>query len=542
MRRVAIIGGGVAGLASAALLARSGYQVDLFERGEEVGGRVGEEVIDGFTFDTGPSWYLMPEVFDHYFRLLGTSSEKELDLVRLDPAYRVFSEPGSGYSPVTIPLREERIFEVFESLEPGSSERLREYLASGRDALQMAEKYFLYNTFTRLRSILTPEVLLTLPRLFPLLTQSLHRHVSDRFDSDVIRKILGYPAVFLGTHPRAAPAMYHLMSALDLSDGVQYPRGGFRTLIDSLTSLAIRNGATITTKADITAIHTRPTRRRVLGTGKRARKKRVVGLAWTNTSTREDHFTAADVVVSAADLHHTENQLLSAEDRSYSRKWWRRRQSGPGAVLTLLGVRDEIPELPHHSLFFTRDWDSNFRDIFGRTPRVPEPASLYVSKPSATDGGLAPESDDTLFILTPIPADENFGHGGRDGTGAPEVEAVADASIAQISEWAGIPDLSQRIIVRHTIGPSDFAARYSSWRGGILGPGHTLAQSAMFRAKNTSRVVDGLFYAGGTVSPGIGLPMCLISAQNVLKAVRGDHSAGPMSPEDVQPRGQGERK
>src|SRR5699024_8594262 len=202
-----------------------------------------------------------------------------------DPAYRVFSEPGSGYPPVTIPLREERIFEVFESLEPGSSERLREYLASGSDALQMAEKYFLYNTFTRLRSILTPEVLLTLPRLFPLLTQSLHRHVSDRFDSDVIRKILGYPAVFLGTHPRAAPAMYHLMSALDLSDGVQYPRGGFRTLIDSLTSLAIRNGATITTKADITAIHTRPTRRRVLGTGKRARKKRVVGLAWTNTST-----------------------------------------------------------------------------------------------------------------------------------------------------------------------------------------------------------------------------------------------------------------
>src|SRR5699024_12029887 len=126
----------------------------------EVGVGVGDVFIDGFSFDTGPSWYLMHEVLDHYFRLLGTSSEKELDLVRLDPDYRVFSEPGSGYPPVTIPLREERIFEVFESLEPGSSERLRAYLARGRDALQMAETYFLYSTSTRPRSILTPAVLL----------------------------------------------------------------------------------------------------------------------------------------------------------------------------------------------------------------------------------------------------------------------------------------------------------------------------------------------------------------------------------------------
>lgn len=540
MKRVAIIGGGVAGLASAALLARCGYQVHLFERGEEVGGRVGEEVMDGFTFDTGPSWYLMPEVFEHFFHLLGTSADEELDLVRLDPAYRVFSEPRSGCSPVTIPLGEERIFEVFEDLEPGSSKQLREYLASGQDALHMAEKYFLYNTFARLRSVLTPEVLAMLPRLIPLLTRSLHRHISQRFDNDVIQKILGYPAVFLGTHPRAAPAMYHLMSALDLSEGVQYPRGGFRTLIDSLTSLATRNGATITTQADVTGVHTRPTRRRGLGKSKRARKKRVVGLAWTDTSTGEDHFTAADVVISAADLSHTEKQLLSPDARSYSPRWWQRQQSGPGAVLTMLGVRGEIPELPHHSLFFTRDWDRNFRDIFGRNPRVPAPASLYVSKPSATDAGLAPRGDETLFILTPIPADENFGHGGRDGAGSPEVEAVADASITQISAWADIPDLSQRVVARHTIGPGDFATRYSSWRGGILGPGHTLSQSAMFRAKNTSRVVEGLFYAGGTVSPGIGLPMCLISAQNVLKAMRGDHSPSPMSPEDVQPRGPGE--
>ncbi|HSN43730.1 MAG TPA: hypothetical protein VLR88_06710, partial [Propionibacteriaceae bacterium] len=207
--------------------------------------------------------------------------------------------------------------------------------------------------------------------------------------------------------------------------------------------------------------------------------------------------------------------------------WWRRRTSGPGATLVLLGVRGELPELPHHSLFFTSDWHANFTDIFGDQPRIPDPASIYVCKPSHSDADVAPDGHENLFILIPIPADPGLGAGGPDGTGDPLIEKAADAAIAQISRWAGIPDLADRVVVRHTIGPADFARDYHSWMGGMLGPGHLLSQSAMFRAQNGSKRIEGLYYAGATTAPGVGIPMCLISAELVLKRIRGDHSPGP---------------
>jgi phytoene desaturase len=194
----------------------------------------------------------------------------------------------------------------------------------------------------------------------------------------------------------------------------------------------------------------------------------------------------------------------------------------------MLGVRGALPQLPHHSLFFTDDWDANFDAIFGASPRVPSPASTYVCRPSATDPDVAPADHENLFILVPVPADVDLGHGGADGGGSPQVERAADAAIDMVSAWAGIPDLRDRIVVRETKGPADFRDDYRSWRGGMLGPAHILSQSAMFRAQNASRRVQGLYYAGGTTAPGVGVPMCLISAEVVLKRIRGDHTPGPL--------------
>jgi phytoene desaturase len=519
MSRVVVIGAGVAGLATAALLARDGHDVIILEKNDRVGGRAGTIEREGFRFDSGPSWYLMPEVFDHFFAMMGTTTQEQLDLTTLDPGYRVFRDPAAGAAdvPVTVPAGREAVARLFESLEPGSARALDDYLHSARDAGDMARKYFLYNPFTRLRSLLAPEVLRALPRLFTLLGTRLQSFAAHRFRHPVVRQILGYPAVFLGTDPRRAPAMYHLMSALDLDQGVSYPQGGFWRVIERIEALARDAGATIITGADVTGIRTEDGNS---GT-------RVTGVDWVDESgtPRIEH---ADIVVSAADLHHTETALLPRSLQSYPESWWARRTSGPGGVLVMLGVRGTLPELPHHSLFFTDDWDANFDAIFGPDPTIPAPASTYVCRPSASDPDVAPPDHENLFILVPVPADVDLGHGGPDGSGSPRIEGAADAAIDQVAAWAGVPDLRERIVVRETLGPADFRDDYRSWEGGMLGPAHILSQSAMFRAQNASRHVQGLFYAGSTTAPGVGVPMCLISAEIVLKRIRGDHSAGPL--------------
>jgi phytoene desaturase len=522
MTQTIVIGGGIAGLATAGLLAREGHQVTLLERLDQFGGRVGTLERDGFRFDTGPSWYLMPRVFDHFFELMGTSTSEQLDLHDLQPAYRIFSEPsaaGNTPDPVTIPRGAKQVEAVFAGLEPGSAQVLETYLDSARKTTDMAEQFFLYNPFTRLSSLLKRPVLGSLPKLVSLLTTSLEAYVAKRFTHPVLRQVLGYPAVFLGTNPSDAPAMYHLMSALDLDEGVQYPMGGFSQIVERLEHLARAAGATLITGADVTEIMTDPS-----GSSK---KSQVTGVRWRDSEGVE-HEAAADIVVSGADLHHTETALLSAPNRSYPEQWWQEKISGPGAVLVLLGVKGELPELAHHSLLFASDWHKNFDDIFGKNPAIPDPASIYICKPSASDPGVAPAGHENLFILVPIPAEPQIGAGGPDGAGDQRVEQTADAVIEQIATWANIPDFADRIVVRHTIGPADFASDYNSWRGGMLGPAHTLRQSAMFRPQNASKKVQGLYYAGSTTSPGVGVPMCLISAELVLKRVRGDHSAGPL--------------
>ncbi|PRB14414.1 phytoene desaturase family protein [Microbacterium sp. MYb62] len=520
MSRVVVIGAGVAGLATAGLLARDGHEVIVLEKNDRVGGRAGTIERDGFRFDSGPSWYLMPEVFDHFFAMMGTTTAEQLELTLLDPGYRVFGSPKSSVAtqaPVTVPAGRDQVTRLFEGLEPDSTDALDAYLDSARHAGVMAQKYFLYNPFTRMRSLLTPEVLRALPRLSTLLGTRLQSFAARRFRHPVVRQILGYPAVFLGTDPRTAPAMYHLMSALDLDQGVSYPQGGFWRVIERIEALALGAGVRIVTGADVTGIRTQD------GNG----RTHVTGVGWLD-ATGDTHVESADIVVSAADLHHTETALLPRSLQSYPESWWARRTSGPGGVLVMLGVRGALPELPHHSLFFTDDWDANFDAIFGPSPSVPVPASIYVCRPSATDAEVAPARHENLFVLVPVPADVDLGHGGSEGAGSPEVERAADAAIDQISTWARIPDLRERIVLRETKGPADFRDDYRSWRGGMLGPAHILSQSAMFRAQNASKRVRGLFYAGATTAPGVGVPMCLISAELVLKRIRGDHSPGPL--------------
>lgn len=521
--RVVVVGGGIAGLTTAALLARGGAQVTLLERHSRLGGRAGTLSVDGFRFDTGPSWYFMPEVFEHAFALLGERIEDHVELDRLDPAYRLFPEPvdGGASQPFDVVGDAETNWATFETREPGAGEAIRRYTQDSTQAYRTALDSFLYTTFARPDRLLSVDVARQTGTLAGLLTGTLADKVAATVTDPVLRQVLGYHAVFLGSSPYRVPALYSLMSHLDLVDGVRFPRGGMYTLIEALERIALKEGVEIRTDADVASVEIddeRPTVRHPRRSGT-ARGVRLV----------DGTFLRADVVVSAADRHHTETVLLGAH-RELPEAWWADRGPGISALLIMAGVRGELPELAHHSLFFTRDWPGNFEDILGSgrsTPpeglRVPEAASMYVSRTTASDPTAAPPGHENLFVLVPFPADPSLGAGDRDA-----VERHADRYLDQVGAWAGIPGLRDRVVTRRVVAPADFARDFSAWRGTALGMEHTLRQSAMFRPGDASARVPNVLHVGGGTIPGVGLPMCLISAELVVKRMLGETSSRPL--------------
>lgn len=497
-QHVAIIGAGVSGLATANLLARAGYRVTIYEKTSAPGGRAGWLEVDGFSFDTGPSWYLMPEVFDQYYKLLGINVTDELDIMRLDPAYKVFYEHDE---PVTIRSNIDDAMTQFDAIEPGAGAKLQQYVKRSREVYDMSLEHFLYTNFTSLRDFVRWPIIRRSPRLLSLAARSMHSEVSRSFRDQRLQQILEYAAVFLGASPYQAPAIYTLMSALDFTDGVYYPRGGMHTLIRSLEQRAQEAGVKIHYNSPIAQIT--------------VTDQQAAGLRLDNGQD-----VIADVVVSAADLHHTETKLLDRQHQTYPDSYWQRRNPGPSAFLLYLGVRGALPELEHHSLFFVDKWRQNFAAIYDEHT-IPDDASIYVSRASATDESVAPNGHEALVVLVPFPT----------GVSLDDKQSTkfAERFIKQLADMSGVNDLPERIVSQTIIGPDDFRDNYNSWQSTALGPAHTLSQSALFRTGNRSRKVKNLYYTGQSTIPGIGLPMCLISAQLVYKHLAGDRHGGPVA-------------
>jgi phytoene desaturase len=513
---VVVVGGGISGLASAALLAADGHRVTLLESRDAFGGRAGSWERDGFRFDTGPSWFLMPEVVEHFYRLLGTSMAAQLELRTLDPGYRAYFE--GDPTPFDLPAGSARARAALTALDPPSEPGLARYLDSAGSTYELALRRFLYSSFDSVRPFLGRQVLGGVPRLGRMMLRSLDSEIRAHTREARLRRLLGYPAVFLGGSPLRVPGMYHLMSHLDVDEGVLYPMGGFAAVVQSFVRLARSAGADL---------HTSATVERIVAAGGQARGVRY------RDARGAPHLRLADLVVTAADLHHVDTELLDARHRERDARWWSRRDPGPGAVIAMLGVRGRVPQLAHHTLLLADDWEGAFASVASNATGFPTNPSLYIGKPSATDPDVAPPDHENLFVLVPVAADTTTGRGGIDRAGDPRVEHFVDGVIAQIAGWTGAHDLAERVVVRRTVAPADFAGELRSWRGSALGPAHTLRQSAFFRASNASRRVAGLLHAGGSTIPGIGVPMCLISAELVLKRVRGDRSASPV----VEPLG-----
>lgn len=486
MKRVAIIGGGFGGLATACLLAKAGHNVTLLEKNEQLGGRAGIIEAEGFRFDMGPSWYLMPDVFERFFTALGEDIADYLSLTRLSPSYRIYYKGQDEHVDLTGDLDTDAA--LFERIEPGAGAQLRKYLKRSAFIYDKAVGTFLYRNYDHLGDFIRPELIMNGPRMH--IFSSMDRYVRRYFKDERLQKIMEYPLVFLGSSPYNAPAMYSLMSHVDFTQGVFYPEGGMHRLVTVLEQLAQKYGATLRTNTPVDEI--------VVEEG------RAAGVRHNGTT------LPADVVISNADPYFTENALLPEQYRDHREAYWQSRTLAPSALLMYLGVNRQYDSLLHHTLLFSQDWKKNFGQIFDNQ-QFPTDPSLYICAPSKTDPHVAPAGHENLVVLVPLAPGLSYNQ--------EQLEAFADAQLATLEQHMGLVDLRRHIVYKKLFCVEDFAERYNSYQGTGLGLAHTLRQTAIFRPANKSKKVRGLYYAGANVHPGIGVPTTLISAQLAAQRV-----------------------
>lgn len=495
-RSVVVIGGGIGGLGTAGLFARKGYDVTLVEKNANLGGRANIFTADGFKFDMGPSWYLAPDIFEHFFRLMGERVEDHLDLVKLSPSYRIFFRRDDERLDIQSDI--ERDAAAFDAIEPGAGDNLRKYLAQSEYQYGVATEHFMFKNYDRIWDFLNKRVATEGQKLSVF--SKMHNFVSRFFKTKKLQQVMEYTMVFLGTSPYEAPALYNLMSHMDFNQGVFYPQGGFYELIKALANVAEKNGAKLRTSSPVAEIL--------------VEKGAVRGVRLEGGEVID-----ADLVISNADMEHTESRLLGPRDRTFTERYWKKRVMAPSAFIMYLGVSEKMPSLIHHNLLFSEDWRRNFAEIYD-DPRLPDEPSLYVCAPSVTDPSVAPEGKENLFVLVPIASGLEI----RED----EKERYADRVLALMEEEMGLDGLRQKIEYKRIYTVENFAADYNAYRGSALGLAHTLMQTAIFRPKNFSKKVKDLYYVGAGTNPGIGTQICLISAELAYKRVHNIKPPGPL--------------
>jgi phytoene desaturase len=480
-----VIGAGFAGLSTAAYLSKAGYAVTVFERGDQPGGRARVVREAGFTFELGPSWYLMPDVFDEWFADFGHTTSDFYDLVALDPSYQVI-----GHGDRFDITRPPHVLDLFEEREPGAGKRLAKLLERTEREYRQVRGGALGLDGLSLRPYLRRDVLEF--ALHPQLLLSYHRRIQHYVKNRDLQHALEFMTVFMGGSPHNIPAIYSLLAYVDMGLGGWYPMGGFGRVAAGIESVAREQGATIEYNAEVARIVTH--------------KGQATGVVVNG----EVHH--AEVVVSAADYHFTETRLLADPDRSYDEAYWRKRQLSPSALLVALGVKQRLPQLQHHNLFFDANWDGHFNDVFKRQVWSRDPL-FYLCVPSRTDPGVAPAGHENLFLLAPMAA----------GTQPDEslMNETADRLIGRVEQAAG-ERFSPNIVTRNVYGPSYFHEAFHAYAGNAFGLSHTLRQTAVLRPPLRSRRVSGLYYAGQYTNPGTGVPMVLLSGKIVTNVIGND--------------------
>lgn len=487
MKRCIVIGAGFAGLSAATCLAQKGYRVTILEKNSVPGGRARKWESDGFTFDMGPSWYWMPDVFEQYFGQFGKKVSDYYELRRLDPAYKiVFGKDNE----MPIPAEMEALKTMFESYEKGSALKLEKFLKDAEYKYNVGIGEFVHKPSNSIWEFADWRVLRSLFGLQMLTPMS--KHVDGLFQNDHLRQLLKFPVLFLGATPEKIPAMYSLMNYADLVLGTWYPMGGMFKIVEAMVSLAKEMGVEILLNQDVQRIE-------VTATGK---ANKVV----TATADFE-----ADVVVGAADYHHVEQQLLPQAYRRYSEKYWDKRVLAPSSIVYYLGVNKKLKNILHHNLFFDQDFKTHADEIY-KNPSLPSKPLFYLCAASQTDNSIAPEGCENLFLLIPTaPGLED----------SPEMrEHYYHVTMERLEQLTG-QSIRDSVVCYRSFAHNDFKTDYNAYKGNAYGLANTLRQTAFLKPKLRSNKVSNLFYAGQLTTPGPGVPPSLISGQVVAKVIAG---------------------
>jgi phytoene desaturase len=492
LKKAIVIGSGFAGLSAAASLARKGFDVTVLEKNLQPGGRAGVWRSQGFTFDMGPSFYWMPEVFERFFASFGTRVMDQYELLRLDPSYKVVFGPGDHWSLPADPL-ELRAF--FDRIEPGAGARLDTFLKEAKVKYDLGMGELVYRPSLSWLEYAKPEVLGGLMRTSVL--SSLRQHVRDHFKDPRLRTLMEFPVLFLGASPQNTPALYSLMNYADMELGTWYPVGGMGAVVNAMVRVAEEQGAHFQYGEPVVRIATAKGRVDTVITG-------------TNEY-------AADVVVAAADYNHVEQSLLAPSDRSYSEKYWKDRVMAPSGLLFYLGFNKQFPVLEHHTLFFDESLDAHTAEIY-TDPAWPEKPLFYVSCSSRTDASVAPMGHENMVVLIPIAP----GLKDDEAMRRHYFELVMDRLTKHIGE-----DPRDALVLSRSYCINDLASDHNAFRGNAYGLANTLLQTGPLRPSMKSRKVKGLYYAGQLTVPGPGVPPAIISGQVVADLIEKEYAAKP---------------
>jgi len=477
-KKIAVIGAGFAGLASACSLAHKGFEVTLLEKNASTGGRGRSFQQQGYTFDMGPSWYWMPEVFEQFFHRFGKKVSDYYTLQRLDPSYRVFFSDGA---PLDVPAAYDKFKDMVESIEPGAAQKLDQFMAEAKIKYDVSMADFVWKPSLSVLEFAQPKLLIESFRLH--LFSGFSDHAKKYFHHPKIIQLLEFPILFLGAKPSKTPAMYSMMNYADIMLGTWYPKGGMCKIAESMTQLAQELGVRIITSSSVKSIDVSQNEAHAI-----------------SFDGKTEQF---DAIVAAADYQHVESKLLREEHRSYSEEYWNSRVMSPSSLLFYVGVKRRVKGILHHNLFFDEPFDRHAEEIYD-TPAWPENPLFYLCCTSVSDPSVAPAGKENLFILIPVAT-------GLTSTEEDRLKYLR-MCLKRIKKHTG-EDIEEEIEFVRSYAHEEFTHDYNAFKGNAYGLANTLMQTAIMKPRLKSKKVKNLFFTGQLTVPGPGVPPSIISGQ-----------------------------
>ncbi|WP_281232144.1 phytoene desaturase family protein [Flavobacterium gelatinilyticum] len=481
-KTIAILGSGFSSLAASCYLAQQGNKVTIYEKNPTIGGRARQFKKDGFTFDMGPSWYWMPDVFERFFQDFNKKTSDYYELIKLNPAYRVYFGINDF---ISIFDNLEDIKSAFEAIEEGSGQKLENFISQAKSNYDIAIKDLVYRPGVSPLELITPQTALKLNQFFGNVTADIRK----KFKNERLIQILEFPVLFLGAKPNKTPSFYNFMNYADFGLGTWHPKTGMYDVVKALEKLALELGVTIKTNSPAEKII--------------VENKTAAGIVING------EIIKADIVVSGADYEHTET-LLDKEHQMYSEKYWQSRIFAPSSLLFFVGFDKKIENISHHALFFDVDFNQHAADIYD-DPKWPEAPLFYANFPSKTDHTAAPDGMESGFFLIPL------------APGIEDTEALRETYFEKIItrfEQLTQQKIKNNIIFKESFCKNDFVTDYNAYKGNAYGMANTLLQTAFLRPKLKSKKVRNLYFTGQLTVPGPGVPPALISGKLAAELIQ----------------------